>query len=171
LRATVQQQVLSAELEIADAAEREKQDSPARQLETRKEAANARARLEEMRRQLQALDRQSTGREKLLAQRIARRDSLEADRKAAQAALAAVEGRLREARGDAGYRGERLKIIDPGILPERPSSPSFSLNVLAAMLLGLVLPITWFTLEMSYQEQRSRGRRSVMQPVARAGNE
>ena len=48
--------------------------------------------------------------------------------------------RLREARGDAGYRGERLRIIDPGIVPERPSSPNLPLNLVAALLLGLVLP-------------------------------
>ena len=58
-----------------------------------------------------------------------------------QAALAAMEARLREARGETGFRGERLKIIDPGIVPERPSSPNLPLNVAAALLLGLVLPI------------------------------
>jgi uncharacterized protein involved in exopolysaccharide biosynthesis len=61
-----------------------------------------------------------------------------------------VENRLREARGDAGYRGERLKIIDPGIVPERPSSPNLPLNLAAALLLGLVLPIVYFTLEMNF---------------------
>ena len=43
--------------------------------------------------------------------------------KRVQTQLTAVETQLREARGGAGYRGERLKIIDPGIVPERPSSP------------------------------------------------
>src|SRR5207302_6448273 len=49
LRATTQQQVLNAELEIADAAEREKQASAAGgdRAEIRKQADNARARLEE----------------------------------------------------------------------------------------------------------------------------
>ena len=56
-------------------------------------------------------------------------------------------------RGDAGYRGERLQIIDPGIVPERPSSPNLPLNLAAALLLGLVLPVLYFTLEMSYQER------------------
>ena len=123
--------------------------------EIRKQAGNARARLEEMRKQLQTLDRQSAERGKLLAARLAHRDKLEAERKAAQAALTAIENRLREARGDAGYRGERLKIIDPGIVPERPSSPNLPLNLAAALLLGLVLPILYFTLEMNYQEQRA----------------
>lgn len=150
LRATVQQQVLNAELEIADAAEREKQGTPSDIAEIRKQAGNARARLEEMRKQLQALDRQSAEREALLAARMAHRDKLDAERKAAQLAITAVGNRLREARGDAGYRGERLKIIDPGIVPERPSSPNLPLNLAAALLLGLVLPIVYFTLEMNF---------------------
>jgi uncharacterized protein involved in exopolysaccharide biosynthesis len=67
--------------------------------------------------------------------------------------LTAMDTRLREARGEAGFRGERLKIVDPGIVPERPSSPNTPLNVAAAMLLGLVLPIVFLTLRMSYQER------------------
>ena len=72
---------------------------------------------------------------------------MEAERKAVQAALTAIgDAAARSARRDAGYRGERLKIIDPGIVPERPSSPNLPLNVAAALLLGLVLPILWLTL-------------------------
>ncbi|SPF52030.1 Lipopolysaccharide biosynthesis [Candidatus Sulfopaludibacter sp. SbA4] len=153
LRAATEQQVLNTELEIADAAQREKQASGSDAAEIRKQAGDARARLDEMRKQLQALDSQAAEREKLLAQRLARRDKLEADRKGAQASITAIESRLREARGDAGYRGERLKIIDPGIVPERPSSPNLPLNLAAALLLGLVLPILYFTLEMSYRER------------------
>lgn len=171
LRSTIEQQVLSAELEIADAAEREKQGTPPEVAEIRKEAGNARARLDEMRKQLQALDRQSAAREKLLATRLAHRDQLDADRKAGQAALTAIQTRLREARGDAGYRGERLRIVDPGIVPERPSSPNLPLNVAAALLLGLVLPILYLTLQMGYQEQRASGRRSVFHAVSKARDE
>jgi uncharacterized protein involved in exopolysaccharide biosynthesis len=162
LRSTIEQQIQSAELEIADAAEREKQGSAAGDVaEIRKQAGNARARMEEMRKQAAALDRQAAEREKTLALRLAHRDQLDADRKEAQASLTAVEARLREARGDAGYRGERLRIIDPGIVPERPSSPNLPLNLAAALLLGLVLPIVYFTLELNYLEQRANARRGV----------
>jgi uncharacterized protein involved in exopolysaccharide biosynthesis len=145
LRATIRQQVLSVELEIADAADRAKQ-------------AAAHARLEQMRKQIEALDHQNAEREKLLAGRMAHRDKLEAERESAQVALTDIDARLREARGDAGYRGERLEIIDPGIVPERPSSPNLPLNLAAAVLLGLVLPVLYLTLEMSYREQRAGGR-------------
>jgi uncharacterized protein involved in exopolysaccharide biosynthesis len=167
LRSTVQQQKLSTELEIADVAQREK-NGAGDLTELRKEAANARARLDEMRKQIDAIDRRGSELERLLAARLTHRDKIEAERKAGQAALAAIETRLRETLGDAGYRGERLKVIDPGIVPERPSSPNLPLNVAAALLLGLVLPIVWVTVEMNFQEQRAAGRRNVLRTVAKA---
>ncbi len=155
LRAKVQSDLLSMELEVADAAERQKENG-SNAAEIRKEAANAQARLAEVRKQLATLDRQSAEREKLLALRLSHRDKVDAERKADLAALQAVQARLREARSDSGYRGERLKIIDPGIVPERPSSPNLPLNVVAALLLGLVLPVAYLTLRMGYEEQRHR---------------
>jgi uncharacterized protein involved in exopolysaccharide biosynthesis len=168
LRTEIQQQSLSAELEIADAAERLKPATPAEQAEIRKEQTNARARLEEIKRQLALIDRQTAEKEKLLYERIAHRDKLDADRKAALQALAAIEARLREARGDIGYRGERLKVIDPGIVPERPSSPNIPLNVMAALLAAVVLSTLYLTLSMSLQEHRDDGSRDVLHALAKA---
>jgi uncharacterized protein involved in exopolysaccharide biosynthesis len=161
-RAKLQEQIQSAELQIADVAERLKQAPAGEQVELRREESNARARATETRKQVQEFDRQNAERERLLATRQAHRDKLEADRKAAQTALAAVEAKLREARSETGYRGERLKMIDPGIIPQRPSSPNIPLNVLGALLAGLVLPILYLTLEMAYQEQRAASRRSAL---------
>jgi uncharacterized protein involved in exopolysaccharide biosynthesis len=127
--------------------------------------------MDEARKQVEALNRQSDGWEKQLSARVARRDKLDADRKAGQAALGALQARLRDARADAGYRGERLHIIDPGIVPEKPSSPNIPLNLVAALLLGLVLPVLYLTLQMGYQEQRASGRRSVFHAVSKARDE
>lgn len=125
----------------------------------------------ELRRQVQAIDAQIAAREKLLAERTARQDKLAADRKVAQDALSGIETRLREARGNAGYRGERLTIIDPGIVPERPSSPNLPLNLVAALLLGLVLPILYFTLDLAWQSQRASAPRPVYRTLAKTRNE
>ena len=163
LRGKFQEQIASAELEIADAAEREKQTKPSDLPEIRLQAANARARLAEMRKQLEALDRRSAERERTLALRMAHRDRLEAERKARLAELAAIETRLRDSRGDAGFRGERLRIIDPGIVPERPSSPNLPLNLVAALLIGLVLSILYLTFEMTWRERRNAAPRPVYQ--------
>jgi len=154
LRANLEQQLSNVELEIADAVERARAGgSEAGQAKA--EESNARARRDQLRGQMETLSRQGLEREKLLSARMAHRDRLEAERKAGQAQLAAAEGQLREARGGAPYRGERLKIIDPGIVPERPSSPNLPLNAAAAFLLGLILPAVWLTIAMSYSEQRA----------------
>jgi uncharacterized protein involved in exopolysaccharide biosynthesis len=154
LRANLDQQLSNIDLEIADAVERARAgSSDAGQAKI--EEGNARARREQLRAQVETLNRQSLEREKLLSVRMAHRDRLEAERRSGQAQLAAAETQLREARGSAPYRGERLKIIDPGIVPERPSSPNLPLNAAAAFLLGLLLPAIWLTVAMSYGEQRA----------------
>ncbi len=99
---------------------------------------------------------------------MAHRDRIEAERKAAQSALTSVENRLREARGDAGYRGERLKIVDPGIVPERPSSPNLPLNVAVALLLGLIFPVVYLTLQWNLRELRVSQPRGIFHALAKA---
>ena len=148
LRSTLQQQILNAELEIADAAEREKRGAPRRLAEIRKEAGNAAgAPGGDAQATSGAGPRSRAEREKLLG--AAPGPSRQAGcgpQGRARPRWRRIETRLREARGDAGYRGERLRVIDPGIVPERPSSPNLPLNVAAALLLGLVLPILYLTL-------------------------
>jgi uncharacterized protein involved in exopolysaccharide biosynthesis len=160
-RAKLQEQIRSVELEIADLGERTK--AGAATTEMRGEEANARARLAEMRKQLTDIDRQSAEGERLMGVRQTHRDQLEAERKAGQSALAAMEARLRDARGESGFRGERLKVIDPGIVPGRPSSPNFPLNIAVALLAGLVLPILYLTLQMSFEEKRAAAKRGSFQ--------
>jgi uncharacterized protein involved in exopolysaccharide biosynthesis len=171
LRAHIDQQVSNTELEIADAADRLKSADPAYAAEIAKQRASARTRLDQLRGQLASLDREAASRERLLATRLASRERMESERKSALAQLTAVETQLREARGGAGYRGERLKLIDPGIVPERPSSPNLPLNVAAALLLGLALPVLWLTLSRSYLERRAAAARAELHVWARARDE
>jgi len=167
LRAALQQQMLSAEQEIADAAERQKSAAGAEGAEARKESGNAAARLQEIRKQVQSMDAESKERERVLALRMTHRDKLEAEREAAQTALTSIEARLRESRADAGSRGERLRVIDPGVVPERPSSPNLPLNVMASLLLGLVLPVVFLMLDLNYRERKVTERRGVYQQGGR----
>jgi uncharacterized protein involved in exopolysaccharide biosynthesis len=168
-RSKMEEQEQSAELEIADLADRVKTAADAGEL--RKQETNARARLAEIRKQMQELDRRTAEREKLLATRQAHRDQLDAEHKAGQASLVAMEARLRDARGESGFRGERLRILDPGIVPERPSSPNLPLNIAAALLAGLVLPILYLTLEMSFQGRRATLARGGFRAVANSRDE
>jgi uncharacterized protein involved in exopolysaccharide biosynthesis len=161
VRATIQGELANAELFLADAADREKQAQGGELAEIRRETGNTRARVAEMRKQIAQIDEAQAARERALSARQVHRAKLEGDRKSRQADLTASETRLREARADTGYRGERLKVIDPGIVPQRPSYPNVMLNLLAALLMGLVLPLLFLTIEMNYQEQRLKGRRST----------
>jgi len=58
--------------------------------------------------------------------------------------------------------GERLQIIDPGIVPERPTSPNVPMRVAAALLVGLVAPVIYLTLELSYRTQRAYAMRGAV---------
>ena len=121
------------------------------------EAAASRARAATLRKQLAQVQRDLTATEELLARRLAERDRVDGERTASQEAYTTVETRLSQARSDRGYRSERLKIIDPGIVPEQPSAPHIPLRVAAALLLGLVVPVIYLTLELSYRTQRAVG--------------
>ena len=119
-------------------------------------------RAEQYRRQLDSLQRRIAPKQKLLAARSARIEQLTADRTAAQAASKSAELRLQEVRSGLGSRGERLRIIDPGIVPERPSSPDIILNTLIALFAALILSALYLVLEMSYAvEQADSNRRSI----------
>jgi len=154
LRSSLEEQVATANVQLADEADRERGAQPSELDLLRKEQSNTRARQAELRKQIEAVVRETAEKEKLLAGRLARREQLDAQRKADQAALAAIDTRLRDTRSDLSYRGERLTIIDRGVVPERPSSPNLPLNVAAALLLGLLLPLVWLALELNFQEQR-----------------
>jgi capsule polysaccharide export protein KpsE/RkpR len=159
LRSNIEQEISRAEVELAE---------PGRRAD---DQADTRARLQQLRKQLETINGQSIEREKLLSVRLARRNRLDVERRTLEAQIGAAETQLREARATAGFRGERLKIIDPGIVPERPSAPNVMLNVAAAFLLGLVLPILWLTLQLGYQDQRAADRRSGFQAFAKARDE
>lgn len=154
MRAALEERIANQKLDLADSADNAQEKSAAR------------VRLDELQRQLDALNRDTAEKEKLLAGRQARKEQLDAERKADLTALAALETRVRETRNDLGYRGERLSIIDPGVIPERPSFPNIPLNLSVALLLGLVLPLVYLALELSYQQQRAGSRRGVLQALA-----
>jgi polysaccharide biosynthesis transport protein len=153
LREDLEQQAVGTELEISGAVDRARQATGGDLAEIRRQESEARARLDEIHKRVASLERQAAEHENLLGVRTANRDKQDVERKARQAGLAAIENRLEQARGEAGYRGERLSIVDGGIVPERPSSPNLPLDLAAALLAGLVLPVIYLTLEMSYREE------------------
>jgi uncharacterized protein involved in exopolysaccharide biosynthesis len=86
-----------------------------------------------------------------------------------QLAIEAAQMHLQEVRSTAGYRAERLKIFDPGVVPERPSWPNIPLIVMAAVLVALVASLLYVTFEFTYQLEKSAAPRAVA-PLARVKN-
>lgn len=80
---------------------------------------------------------------------------IEERRKVALARLGEARKRLDEAKGMAGYRGERLRMIDPGIVPERPSSPNILLNVAGAAFFALALSLLFLSLRFGASGDRA----------------
>lgn len=81
----------------------------------------------------------------LMARRGAQRDALQNELTVAQSAFGTAEKHLADLRAAAGTRGERLQVMDPGIVPERPSSPNVPLNVAAALLFALVASVIYLS--------------------------
>jgi uncharacterized protein involved in exopolysaccharide biosynthesis len=46
-------------------------------------------------------------------------------------------------------------VIDPGVVPQRASSPNIALNVVAALLLTLIALAAYLTVAFSYGRQRA----------------
>jgi uncharacterized protein involved in exopolysaccharide biosynthesis len=64
----------------------------------------------------------------------------------AQVASDSVAARERELEGSTGMRGERLRVMDPGVAPERASFPNIGLNVILAIAVALIAAVTYLTL-------------------------
>jgi uncharacterized protein involved in exopolysaccharide biosynthesis len=105
---------------------------------------------------LSTLAEQIGAKQKNLAAASARVESLESELRTARRTYLAAESRLHDVGAAAGYRGERLRIIDPGIVPEHPSSPDLLLNVTAALVAALVLSVGGVLLSASGSREESR---------------
>jgi succinoglycan biosynthesis transport protein ExoP len=110
------------------------------------DAARLRARLASLEKQDADLAGQIQKKSAVLSDREARGEELQQRLRAAQAAFDAAAARQRELEASAGLRGERLRVMDPGVVPERPSFPNVGLNVLLAMAVALIVSITFLTL-------------------------
>jgi uncharacterized protein involved in exopolysaccharide biosynthesis len=67
--------------------------------------------------------------------------------RSAEAAFDSARLRFDDVISATRFRSEQLRIVDPGIVPQRPSSPNFLLSVIAAVALSLVACLIWLTLQ------------------------
>jgi uncharacterized protein involved in exopolysaccharide biosynthesis len=113
-----------------------------------------RARAAELEKRLAELEKGIERKSVFASQREAERQKLDVELKTSQAAKESSDARVRDLRASAGMRGERLRIIDPGIVPQRPSSPNVPLNVFAALFLTLIALVAYLTVTFSYRRRR-----------------
>lgn len=103
-------------------------------------------RIDSLEKQEIALGREIDAKAALLSKRKARSEDFEQRLHNAQTIYANASTRLGNAKAAVGMRGDRLHVIDPGVVPERPSSPNVFLNVALALLVALAASITYLTL-------------------------
>jgi capsular polysaccharide biosynthesis protein len=118
-----------------------------------RELPGLRARAVELEKRSAELEKRIEDKSAEASRRGAERQKLDLDLKMAQTAAENMAARLRELRATAGTRGERLRVIDPGIVPDRPSSPNVPLNAAAALLLTIVLLALYLTVAFSYSRR------------------
>jgi uncharacterized protein involved in exopolysaccharide biosynthesis len=87
------------------------------------------------------------------------REVLEAELHAARAQYEESRNKNNDIVASAAFRGERLEIIDPGVVPERPSFPNIPLNLLCAFLTSLGLAIAYWVIMFNYAKLRENSRR------------
>jgi uncharacterized protein involved in exopolysaccharide biosynthesis len=156
LKSRTQQELIDTKADVAEWGDRAKtQTDPATASpRDRQELATAQARassLEKQNAELQAeIDRKSS----LLAKRIAMREAVQAQLKNLQTNYDGENTRLLELQGTQGYRSERLRLIDPGIVPQKPSWPNVPLNLMASLLIALVASLIYLSIAFNFQHQR-----------------
>jgi capsular polysaccharide biosynthesis protein len=122
---------------------------------TAREVDAMRARVVSLETQATALARASADATTVLEGRRHRREPLDTELTVARADSEVAKNKLADVQASSAYRAERLEIMDPGVIPQRPSSPNILLNVMLAALVSLVVSVGYLALNFGYSRARS----------------
>ncbi|HVW84153.1 MAG TPA: hypothetical protein VHB50_05715 [Bryobacteraceae bacterium] len=117
--------------------------------------ASARARATALEAQDKAIGKAISDGEARMGRQKQRRESLEAELASARTGYEAAQAKLADIRASAAFRGERLNLLDRGIVPQRPSSPNLPMNILAALLFSLIGSIGWLAFRFGIDRTRT----------------
>jgi uncharacterized protein involved in exopolysaccharide biosynthesis len=120
----------------------------------RDSAVAYRAELEVLRSQREGFSRVIEKDSTLLERRKHERDILDHELQTAQSQYEAAYTRNNDILASAAFRGERIEILDPGVIPESPSSPKIGLNLAVAFLGSLAASLVYLLLSFSRSQQR-----------------
>jgi uncharacterized protein involved in exopolysaccharide biosynthesis len=149
LQGKVQQQLVATE---ADIAEYQQQAQAGGQF-AREQLQGTLARAAQLKKRSGDLARDIQQKAKTLANRVAKREQLQMETRLSQSAYEALSNRLHDLQVTAGSHAEQLRVIDPGIVPQRPSSPNVPLNVAIALFLALASSIAYLSLAFAYRRR------------------
>jgi uncharacterized protein involved in exopolysaccharide biosynthesis len=126
----------------------------------RRQMASAEARITAIGNQRRDLARLLAQKGSQLDTRKSRLNALEDEERVARNAYEDTRTRLNETLASPLYRGGRLRVIDPGVVPQRPSFPQTPLNLAAALLASLMGTFLYLALRFGYVRlQRERSER------------
>ena len=131
-----------------------------------KDAGASRAGIELLERRIAELTRTIDSKSATLAHETAREQDLQATLAAARAAYEASQQRLADLQVSQGARSEWLRLVDPSIVPQKPSSPNVPLILIGAVAFALFGSLMYLTLSFSL----ARGRRRYNSPLRMAGH-
>jgi len=103
-----------------------------------------------------------------LAALRARRQRADNRLRSAEDAFERAAKRADEASASAMFRTEQLRVVDPGIVPQRPSFPDVPLVVISAVAIASMVCLVWLTLQFGFQRQREQPARAPLR-VAGSG--
>ncbi len=150
LREEVELDLARARAELAQDTARQ---APSAQLDLPAE----RARVQELEAQDRRLGDQLKQKESALEELGHTRDALDAELKSARGSEDASQAKLGDAHASSAFRGMRLRILDPGIVPQRASFPNTPLNLAVAFLFSLAASIAFVAIRFGYgRMQRAR---------------
>jgi uncharacterized protein involved in exopolysaccharide biosynthesis len=162
LKARLQREVTEANADLADYGAQLKTQPPSQDGDRlRRDVAGITARAEALRKEIDSVTRSIKEKQASLALRQASLERLEGDRRSARAVYDTAMERWNEAQSAAGNRGERLKIIDPGIVPQRPSSPNLPLNVFAAVFIACIAALLYVSIRFVSESRDNADARRV----------
>ncbi|MDP9170422.1 MAG: hypothetical protein M3N54_07385, partial [Acidobacteriota bacterium] len=114
-------------------------------------AAATRARIGSLEAQDRALNSTLSVRGAQLEKLRQRHDTVEAELAAARKDSESARVKMSDIGASAAFRGERLDVFEPGIVPQRPSSPNIPLNILVAVLLSAVISVGYLAFRYGYE--------------------
>jgi uncharacterized protein involved in exopolysaccharide biosynthesis len=154
LKLRVNRDLSDAEVELAAATARAKAQVASKSSlngsVTSDDLAALQAQVSSLREQSKKLEIQVTSYSALFEKRRQQRELLDKEIQAAQAQYESAQLRKTELLSSTAFRGERLEIIDPGVVPERPSSPNIALNLLVALVGSLGCSVLYLALRFSH---------------------